>query len=224
MARVYGDAATLPCLPSPPPAAASASSPTIPSPPPNRPLSHSTSTPPDDPAYHVLAQREDPNEECLRSLTNSAPLSFRGWTLQESALSLRTLFYGARQLYWERPNPTLLEEYYHLVAECSSRALTYPSDKFPALSGLVRRLQPALRTEYLASLWLSDIRRGLLWFPEVGFAPHVVPARAPSWAWAATDTRALFDFGVFGGEDEDDEVGEERAAGVFGGGGWEDVV
>lgn len=190
----------------------------------------------DDPAYHIIAYREDPEEESLRSLTNSAPLSLRGWTLQEAVLSPRTLFYGASQIYWSCPEtyhaadglclhlkapqsqypaisqllhthtsptatspttndtPTLLEEYYALVAEYSNRTLSFPSDKFPALSGLARRLQPALQTEYLAGLWLSDIHRGLLWFPEVGFAPHVVPSRAPSWSWAATDERVLFEF------------------------------
>lgn len=232
MARVYGDATlTLSAI------AASGSSigllsnnpPPAPQPSPVTLRIH----PSDDPAYHVLVHREDPDEESLRSLTNSAPLSLRGWTLQEAILSPRTLFYGARQIYWScpetyhaadglclhlkapqsqypaisnllhtRPAPsptttntaTLLEEYYALVAEYSNRTLSFPSDKFPALSGLARRLQPALKTEYLAGLWLGDIHRGLLWFPEVSFAPHVVPARAPSWSWATTDERVLFEF------------------------------
>ncbi|KAK1830601.1 HET-domain-containing protein [Podospora conica] len=198
-----------------------------------------------NPAHHVLIHLEDPSEECLRTLTNTAPLSLRGWTLQESILSPRTLFYGARQIYWECPETyhsadglcvskkapqsqfphisrllytntipqddkagSLLEDYYTLVAEYSGRALTYPSDKFPAFSGVARRLQPALRSEYLAGLWRSDIHRGLLWVPEIQFAPHA-RGRAPSWSWAVTDERVRFEF-----TDPRDAGWAERGSGV----------
>ncbi|KAK0649935.1 heterokaryon incompatibility protein-domain-containing protein [Cercophora newfieldiana] len=90
----------------------------------------------------------------------------------------------------------LLTEYYTLTEEYSHRKLTFGSDKFPAFSGLARRLSPALG-EYLAGIWAEDVMRGLLWRPEMGFCSHSnaqLGFRAPSWSWAVTDDRIIFQY------------------------------
>ena len=191
----------------------------------------------------VQVEQRDLEEEDLCNLHIHGPLNKRGWTLQESILSPRILFYGSRQIYWKCPEryasadglyrhargptdqfheisrelhasrllhpstnhttsstetkSTLLAEYYNLITEYTSRQLTFPSDKLPAFSGLASRLSPSLGT-YLAGIWLSDWRRGLLWFTEgTTFCIHSrIPYRAPSWSWAVTDHPVIFDYSL----------------------------
>lgn len=83
----------------------------------------------------------------------------------------------------------VLMDYYILVDNYSARNLTKASDKFPAFSGIVQRLQPVLG-DYLAGLWRRDIVRGLWWVKEVGGGP-VSKYRAPSWSWASVDGPVL---------------------------------
>ncbi|KAK4898940.1 hypothetical protein LTR27_003671 [Elasticomyces elasticus] len=73
--------------------------------------------------------------------------------------------------------------------------LTYGQDKLPALSGIARRFSQLVDDDYLAGLWRSDIRYGLLWVvdaqrPGVGWerkSSHVAKYSAPSWSWASSD-------------------------------------
>lgn len=83
----------------------------------------------------------------------------------------------------------VLMDYYILVDNYSARNLTKASDKFPAFSGIVQRLQPVLG-DYLAGLWRRDIIRGLWWVKEAGGGP-VSEYRAPSWSWASVDGPVL---------------------------------
>ncbi|KAI3316705.1 HET-domain-containing protein [Xylariaceae sp. AK1471] len=48
----------------------------------------------------ICVEIEDSNEEDLERLDSEGPLALRGWTLQESILSSRQLFFGTRQIYW----------------------------------------------------------------------------------------------------------------------------
>jgi hypothetical protein len=100
------------------------------------------------------------------------------------------------QLRSNRPEGSVvLEDYYRLVQSFSSRTLSFPSDKFPAFSGLAQRLGHAVGGDYLAGLWSSDIKNGLLWKFDAGYCRHLTrPYRAPSWSWAVTDGRVLFDY------------------------------
>ena len=181
----------------------------------------------------IKVERKPFGEEDLALLDMRGPLSSRGWTLQESVLSPRHLFYGKRQIYWRCPagfqsadglppgrkSPpyvfddiasvlfsdilnqppkevpdvsVLLRDYYDLVQTYSHRKLTFASDKLPAFSGLAQRLHPTLGGDYLAGIWSSDIRCGLLWHSEVNYCEHVKPYRAPSWSWAVTDGMVIF--------------------------------
>ncbi|WQF87944.1 Putative heterokaryon incompatibility [Colletotrichum destructivum] len=91
----------------------------------------------------------------------------------------------------------VLDDYYDLISAYSGRRLTYASDKLPAFSGLAQRLHPVVGGDYLAGLWTADFRRGLLWIPEMKFCRHSNDEyRAPSWSWAVTDDKVLFEQSV----------------------------
>ncbi|KAK5651867.1 hypothetical protein OQA88_11636 [Cercophora sp. LCS_1] len=87
----------------------------------------------------------------------------------------------------------VLVEYYDLVEEYSRRQLSLPTDKFPAFSGLARRLSPTFG-DYLAGIWAANIHRGLLWHMSWAgrFCRHVDIKRSPSWSWAVTDEAVAF--------------------------------
>ncbi|KAI0760155.1 heterokaryon incompatibility protein-domain-containing protein, partial [Fomes fomentarius] len=85
--------------------------------------------------------------------------------------------------------------WYRLVEEYSSRALTRPSDKLPALAGaaaIFRKAHGRSEGTYVAGLWKEDIVQGLVWaahyhhFPSRK-VPGPAPRRAPSWSWASVD-------------------------------------
>lgn len=96
----------------------------------------------------------------------------------------------------------LHDRWYKIVQEYSSRVLSRPEDKLPALSGFAaewKRMKP--EDEYYAGLWKSDILAGLAWFP--GRQKHGIRRRLPesnatwppstpfegipTWSWAAFD-------------------------------------
>ncbi|KAL1904107.1 hypothetical protein Sste5344_010183 [Sporothrix stenoceras] len=191
------------------------------------------------------------NSENLRQLSDSAPLSTRGWCLQEVVFSARILFFGAQQVYWfcteggyksaeslpdgilyphnkypsmasayfgeqSYPVPTgtagatteaILTDFYHFIESYAQRTLTFGTDKFPAVASFAQNVERALRKssdnpvqhDYMAGVWSSDFRRGLLFCPDGIHAPHVKQAeekdglyRAPSWSWAVTDAPIIF--------------------------------
>lgn len=183
----------------------------------------------------VFSQKD---QEDLWGLNIRAPLSTRGWCLQESLLSRRVLYYGAKQIYWgcasgfkaanevpssyvfpnrgsgpatlsdalnaseTEPLPftgsrrrDVLDSFYALVSVYTSRSLTFDKDKLPAVSGLAQRLHPMLGGDYLAGIWSSDFRQGLLWTAYETDEPLGAPPRdyrAPSWSWASTHTQVDF--------------------------------
>lgn len=86
------------------------------------------------------------------------------------------------------------------ILEAYSRcALTDPSDKFVAISGVAKDFAKIIDDEYLAGLWRRDFINGLLWSatPEDGYEDGVIKAirpkmyRAPSWSWASLDAPSL---------------------------------
>lgn len=99
---------------------------------------------------------------------------------------------------------SLHDRWYRIVEDYSHRALSYPEDKLPGLSGFAaewKRMKP--EDEYFAGLWRSDIFKGLAWFPWSGLGPEDTmrpepkpdttwppssPFKGiPSWSWAAFD-------------------------------------
>jgi hypothetical protein len=88
----------------------------------------------------------------------------------------------------------------HCVEQYSTCALTNPSDKQVALSGVARLIHEQLGQEdtYLAGLWKSRLVGHLLWATssesEVRRAKLY---RAPTWSWACLDTDAAFSDDIF---------------------------
>ena len=73
--------------------------------------------------------------------------------------------------------------------------LTISKDKLVAISGVVKRLQPLFKTDYLAGLWRDDLPEQLLWHVDSYYdetkrflAGEERPKyRAPSWSWASVE-------------------------------------
>lgn len=115
------------------------------------------------------------------------PLEDRAWAWQERKLSVRTISFTERQLYWECRSVLATEggasvtehetadacpqesfenmerEWRHCVTSYSARRLTFQSDRLPALSGFAAKFQARRPSEYLAGLWASDFPHALAW-------------------------------------------------------------
>ena len=94
---------------------------------------------------------------------------------------------------WQwRQRSDLVRLWFRLVEMYSNRNLTFPSDRFPALSGLARTFRDRGMGTYLAGHWAIDdddddyLWLSLVWRPAKsdiwGHRPR--PAVAPSWSWA----------------------------------------
>lgn len=88
----------------------------------------------------------------------------------------------------------------------SERKLTYETDTFPAISGIVQRIQQNTGDTYHAGLWRRHFLEGLLWYLEGDFVsrkenvgkPGVTRRRegwvAPSWSWASITGNISYPF------------------------------
>ncbi|KAI1047594.1 hypothetical protein LB505_012707 [Fusarium chuoi] len=89
-----------------------------------------------------------------------------------------------------------LQWWEQVVHEYTSRQLTNPADKLPALSGLAQQRKRYRGGVYLAGLWQDSLLHDLCWYhvknynvATSGGVGHRPPNyRAPSWSWAAVDT------------------------------------
>jgi len=98
--------------------------------------------------------------------------------------------------------PSVWLQYWNqIVTTYSQAALTFPSDRLPALSGIAREIQRKIRDKYIAGLWCMDLPIGLMWFihssekrsgisKEHGEGPP--PYIAPSWSWASVSSGVSF--------------------------------
>ncbi|KAM5385657.1 hypothetical protein ACJZ2D_000856 [Fusarium nematophilum] len=80
-----------------------------------------------------------------------------------------------------------LQHWMAIVAEYTSRSLTFSSDKLAAISGVAEVWAKSCGDTYAAGLWLSHLPEGLLWNRE---NPHaytevVEGYQAPTWSWAS---------------------------------------
>ncbi|PMD42002.1 HET-domain-containing protein, partial [Hyaloscypha variabilis F] len=75
-----------------------------------------------------------------------------------------------------------------MVEDYSSRHLTRPEDKGPAIQGLANEMKRHIKSPYIAGLWYSNLPLDLLWQP-VGRNTRAPAAsfRAPSWSWLSID-------------------------------------
>jgi hypothetical protein len=76
--------------------------------------------------------------------------------------------------------------WYGMIADFTSRSLTYDEDWLPAIAGIAKRFGVIANDSYYAGLWRRDMILGLLWY-ATGATPAdtTEPARAPSWSWAS---------------------------------------
>jgi hypothetical protein len=75
-----------------------------------------------------------------------------------------------------------------LVRTYSETALTKPSDRLPALSGMAKVFPMRLKDEYLAGLWKRDLGHGLIWTAQtLDSYRRTETYRAPSWSWASVE-------------------------------------
>lgn len=84
-----------------------------------------------------------------------------------------------------------------LVEEYSRCALTFSSDKVPALQGIANMYQDQFGVQYLAGLWADSLLDGLRWCSANHKSFFTKPAeyRAPSWSWMALDgTLSYYDY------------------------------
>jgi hypothetical protein len=101
------------------------------------------------------------------------------------------------------PEKDIFAVWYRLVKQYTRRSLSWPSDKFPAISALATSFGDASGFNYIAGIWAEDAQ-GLLWLRSVkGQATDAVyhsytwepeHYRAPSWSWASIDDPVLFAF------------------------------
>lgn len=83
----------------------------------------------------------------------------------------------------------ILRRWLSLLEDYSDLKLTFETDIFPALSGLVKEYQRIIGTEYLAGLWNGFVLPGLLWHVQ-DRSKDQGPSwrrpglwRAPTWLW-----------------------------------------
>lgn len=85
---------------------------------------------------------------------------------------------------------SLLEDWRSLVAHYSIRLLTFPTDKFAAISGAAAEFYEYFHCPYLAGHWYTGLPQSLIWrawpgVPSPGLGPLPREYVAPSWSWAS---------------------------------------
>lgn len=93
---------------------------------------------------------------------------------------------------------TRLKAWAMVVAEYSRRALTEPTDRLPAISGIAKDIALPEMGRYLAGIWECQLPQALLWEQRDGLLERQasVGARplqyqAPTWSWASISSSAL---------------------------------
>jgi hypothetical protein len=91
----------------------------------------------------------------------------------------------------------LVLHFHQVVEDYSKLRLTKPSDRLPALSGLIKRIQH-LRNNYLAGLWSDSLCYDLLWRVDTinlhteGNGAKASEYRGPTWSWISVDSPVVY--------------------------------
>ncbi|KAF9697875.1 hypothetical protein EKO04_004259 [Ascochyta lentis] len=166
-----------------------------------------------EPGLYVRLPKPDFPRSIHVPVDDSWPLLKRAWVYQERKLSTRMVHMAKEQLYWECDSAFLSEDGYEndriifledlrspmevpanawrsAVGHYSRLKLTYKSDRLPAISALVKRMQPLREGDvYVAGMWLNTVLQDLAWFvfergnPTQLSRPDI---KCPTWSWAAT--------------------------------------
>ena len=154
------------------------------------------------------------------TIDDLGPLSERGWTFQEHALSSRIIHLTEGEMIWECPSEMITEDghpisnnfnsmikefrlkrqrtpenyWRFLVRAYSGRRLSYSQDKLPAIAGMADRYYEIANQHYLAGLWSANLPVDLVWsswgWEEADKPPKILPS--PSWSWASIDGGVAF--------------------------------
>jgi hypothetical protein len=84
-----------------------------------------------------------------------------------------------------------MQKWYRIVSQYSRLEISIDRDRFPALSGIARRIHEVTGYTYVAGLWQEDVHRGLLWYSDEGSNSKPRQYIAPSWSWAASKRPVL---------------------------------
>ncbi|KAH7230086.1 heterokaryon incompatibility protein-domain-containing protein [Fusarium redolens] len=155
-----------------------------------------------------------------KSEVSNALVNKRGWVLQERFLAPRILHFSRRQLIWECCEKDAAEVYpdglplalstssdarfkqmdssdytgrvgRYKYREADASALTVPSDKLIACSGIAKRVAEIVQDDYVAGMWRRYLEGELLWMVQGNHQPgrwtRPREYRAPSWSWASID-------------------------------------
>lgn len=90
---------------------------------------------------------------------------------------------------------TIINEWRHItVPEYTARSITKPTDRLPAAAGIASLIATRYNEEYLAGIWRSDLKCGLMW--SVPRSKQLAPApgdyTAPSFSWASVNTKVEY--------------------------------
>ena len=85
------------------------------------------------------------------------------------------------------------QSWYSLVNDYTRRELSIPSDKLPALAGIVQEMARLTGDIYLAGLWKTSLLHDLMWSLHGSTKyRHSSIWRAPSWSWASVDNAVRY--------------------------------
>jgi Heterokaryon incompatibility protein (HET) len=106
----------------------------------------------------------------------------------------RGTFFGTRVLDdMKRIDQDGYRLWYQIVGQFIERRLSFSWDRLPALSGMASHFADIFqegKKGYLAGLWRGDLLHGLVW--RTLYPGRRVPYRAPSWSWAAFESKILY--------------------------------
>ena len=166
------------------------------------------------------------NRDVLSDVEKDAPLSRRGWTLQEDILSHRIAWCMQPEIHWRcqahyqtecglqftpaeminplvpvmKAPPSILRSGWSQIAEnYSCRKFTVVDDRVAAICGISRHLAARIQDEPILGLWAGDFCRGLSWLRIRCLESELSPLAAslPSWSWLACPGAVLFDLWGF---------------------------
>ncbi|KAH5741123.1 hypothetical protein HBI18_042470 [Parastagonospora nodorum] len=143
--------------------------------------------------------------------TETDPLDTRAWALQERLLATRLIAFTGAELQWvcktlkacecrrsTYPSQPLFatkttssdaetirahaRSWSDIVEEYSTRKLSFPKDKLPALNGLASKFAHVTGFEYFAGSWVETLLYDLAWQSEVEISGEWL---GPSFSWAS---------------------------------------
>ncbi|EPE25376.1 hypothetical protein GLAREA_01288 [Glarea lozoyensis ATCC 20868] len=175
------------------------------------------------PSTDILVQVEPREGGTNGRISN---LHTRGWTLQEVALSHRTVQFTQSELHWRCRNAYWTESgmtydplttvygnvplsgnehvvepvitWWKWIESYSTRKFSVPSDRIPAIYGLIKYHQSLTGDTSAFGLWRRSLHQDMLWIrierlTDISLtSPYT--GSIPSWSWLSCPVGVAFDF------------------------------